>query len=142
MLTKIARLAVPVALAAAVASCASGETAADTTTAPTPASTTTTTTASSAAPSPEDAYLAMLARAGDFPGSEGEARALWLSRGQDACRQMELTGDVVQARFATVDALADWSPQGQGRAEPGLAERAITLVDAAMLHLCPDVAAQ
>lgn len=123
-------------LTASVAACSSGE--ADTDPAPSSPSAATTTTA---APSPEDDYLAALDATGLFPNVQTDARELWLRRGDEACRHLERTGKVVEARFAMTDALADWSPEGQGRGEPGLADKAVILVDAAQLHLCPDVVA-
>ncbi|PXY26490.1 hypothetical protein BA062_23990 [Prauserella flavalba] len=68
---------------------------------------------------PEEDYLAVLASTGQFPNVEGHARELWLRHGYEACRQLELTGDIVATRFPMADAMADWSPQDRAGASPG-----------------------
>lgn len=138
--SRITSLFAATSLVAGVAGCSTPSTGDDAALVPSRSGTLATTSAATA-PTPEENYLAALDATGRFPNVEGDARQLWLRYGQDACQRLDVTRDIVQTRFAMADALADWSPQGQGRGEPGLAEKAVALVDAAHRHLCPDVQA-
>lgn len=82
----------------------------------------------------EDQYLAALARSGRFPANvSGDARDLWISQGREACAALLANGgDTVDARLAMYEALGD----SNGFAEPGIAEQAVAIVDAANTYLC------
>lgn len=99
-------------LVAGVASCSTPSTGDDATLLPSRSGTLATTSAATA-PTPEEDYLAALNATGRFPNVEGDARQLWLRYGRDACRRLDVTGDIVQTRFAVADALADWSPRAR-----------------------------
>lgn len=96
-------------------------------------------TAHTAEPSPEDSYIGALDESGHFPANvTGAARGAWIRTGRKACTMLEVNGDVAGTRSEIAQSLADFN--GQGMAEPGLAERAVAVVDAASRYLCPDVA--
>lgn len=100
-----------------------------------PSSTTTTTPP----PSPEDSYINTLDRTGLIPGVTGSVRSVWIRTGRTACRLLKINGNVVTTRIKIGGMLVDYS--GEGWAEEGLAERAVAVVAAAQLHLCPEVSA-
>lgn len=129
----VPRAALPAVLllAAATTACSSP----DPDAAPPP--TTTATQTSSASPTPEDRYVLLLTDSGLFPNI-GEVPDFWLTKGRLACELLDRNhGDIVATRFDVQDELVVMPPQGPGYADPELTDRAITIVDAASLHLCP-----
>lgn len=103
----------------------------------------TSTTTTSATPSPEDQYIDALEGSSHFATSlDGRLRQLRIIDGRDACDLLRSNnGDIVDARISMISKLADFSAEGEGMAEEGLAEKTAFVVEAASRYLCPGVAA-
>jgi hypothetical protein len=85
----------------------------------------------------EDLYVGVLARSGLFPANVAtDAKTIWVRYGSQACQALAAPGgDDVRARSVVFEALGKSS--SRGFAEPGLADKAVEIVKAAKLHLCP-----